>query len=249
MAELRTARRPAQSGLHRMDARLKLPLVGLASAACLDAGAGGLAWIGAVLAVGLLSARVRPGAVAAELRRIGPLLMLVFTARALTTAGAPVLHTGGLTVTAEGLISGGLVCLRLVLAYLIAALLVATTRSADIRAAVRWFLKPLPLIPADRVATMLGLMVRFIPMILEESARTAEAQRARAVENRRNPFYRMTRFGRPFMRRVFAAADRLALAMEARGYTEQRTAPELKTAGRDWIIFAGACCVIAPAFF
>jgi len=72
------------------------------------------------------------------------------------------------------------------------------------------------------------------------------AQRARAVENRKNPIYRLTKFVIPFIRRTFESADRLALAMEARGYTENRTQPQFSIRIRDWIALAGAagfCCL------
>jgi len=67
------------------------------------------------------------------------------------------------------------------------------------------------------------------PVILEQAARTSDAQRARAVENRRNPIRRMAVFGMPLMRRTLGTADNLAVAMEARCYSEKRTDPELKT--------------------
>jgi energy-coupling factor transporter transmembrane protein EcfT len=241
------AYRPGESVLHRLDARLKLLLAALASAASLHGGVGGLAWVGCVLVAGALSARVRPGIAAGELRWLGVLLAFVFVARALTTEGVPLFSVLGGSVAVEGLVEGGVVCLRLALAYLIGALIVATTRSSEIRAAVRWFLMPVPLVSADRVATMLSLLVRFVPMIVEESARTAEAQRARAVENRRNPVYRLTCLGFPLMRRIIADADGLTMAMEARCYTEDRTHLNLRAGRKDWLIFAAACAALTPA--
>jgi energy-coupling factor transporter transmembrane protein EcfT len=239
--------RPGGFVLHRLDPRLKLVLVACASAASLHGGVAGLVWVGGVLvAAGALCARLRPGAGGGGLRWLGLLLALVLAARAVATEGAPVFSALGVTVTAEGLRDGAVVCLRLALAWLVGALLTATTRSSEVRAAVRWYLKPVPLVPADRVATMLGLLVRFVPLILEESARTAEAQRARAVENRRNPVYRASRLAMALMRRVLTVADRLALAMEARCYTEARTAPALAACRRDWLTFAAAGLLLAP---
>jgi energy-coupling factor transporter transmembrane protein EcfT len=238
--------RPGASALHRLDPRLKLVLAALASAASLHGGAAGLVWLGCALAGGAVCARVRPSTDAGELRWLGLLLAFVFTARAVATDGFPVLTAMGITVTAEGLRDGALVCMRLAIAFLIGAIVVATTRSSEVRAAACWFLKPVPLVPADRIATMLGLLVRFVPMILEESARTAEAQRARAVEQRRNPIYRLSRFGLPLLRRILAVSDRLALAMEARCYTEARTAPPLAAGRRDWVTFAAAAMLLAP---
>jgi energy-coupling factor transporter transmembrane protein EcfT len=100
---------------------------------------------------------------------------------------------------------------------------------------VQWFLKPFAFIPGKRIATMMGLTTRFIPVILNQANETAAAQRARCVENRKNPVYRLIRLGIPLIRRTFERADRLAIAMEARCYSENRTDPELCAARTDWI--------------
>jgi energy-coupling factor transporter transmembrane protein EcfT len=120
---------------------------------------------------------------------------------------------------------------------------VLTTRSSEIKAAVEWMLKPLPWVPAKRIAIMLSLIVRFIPVIFEQAEKTAEAQRARGVENRKNPVYRLKMFGIPLMRRVFERADKLALAMEARCYSENRTDSLLSSGISDWIALAGVICL------
>jgi energy-coupling factor transporter transmembrane protein EcfT len=248
VAELSYAYRPGRSALHRLDARLKLLLALLASAAVLHACPAGVIWAAVVLAVGAVVARLRLDPRSGEMRWLGIFLAFVFAARAVSTDGEAVFTTPFATVTADGLREAGTVCLRLALAYLIGALVIATTRSAEIRTAVRWFLKPVPIVPAERVATMLGLMVRFVPMVMEASARTSEAQRARAVENRGNPVLRLGWMTLPLMRRVIVFSDRLVLAMEARCFTEDRTWPALETGRRDWLVFAAACAALTPAF-
>jgi energy-coupling factor transporter transmembrane protein EcfT len=104
-------------------------------------------------------------------------------------------------------------------------------------------LKPFPWIPAKRISTMMGLIVHFIPIIIEQAKKTTEAQRARGVENRKNPVYRLKRFGIPLMRRIFERADKLVLAMEARCYSENRTDSLLSSGVRDWIALAGVVCL------
>ena len=158
---------------------------------------------------------------------------------------AALLSMGTVVVSREGVRDGLQVCLRLILVFLMGSMLAASTRPADVKAGVQWLLDPLPFIPAERVGTMLGLIVRFIPLIFEEVSRTLDAQRARAVENRRNPVYRMVMFGIPLLRRVLETSDRLALAMEARGYSESRTGPELRAGRRDWAALAAGGCWLA----
>jgi energy-coupling factor transporter transmembrane protein EcfT len=61
------------------------------------------------------------------------------------------------------------------------------------------------------------------------------------VENRRNPLRRAVKLCVPIMSRVFEKSDQLALAMEARCYSERRTAPALRAARRDWLLFGLSC--------
>jgi energy-coupling factor transporter transmembrane protein EcfT len=112
---------------------------------------------------------------------------------------------------------------------------------------VQWFLKPVPLIPEQKVAVMMGLILRFVPVIFDQAKETLEAQRARCVQNRKNPVYRLIKLGFPLMRRTFERADDLVAAMEARGFTENRTDPELVSNQRDWIaliVIVGLCVAV-----
>lgn len=233
--------RPGTSPVHRLDARMKLALVAAASliGLRLDFPALGLMALAlAAVAVGCRrSLRIRAG----ELRWIGLLLAFVCAARVLSAEGAPYFSLMGLDIAREGLREGALAGLRLGLVFLIGALLVGTTRSTEIKAGIQWFLKPLPFIPAARVGTMLGLLIRFLPVIFEEISRISDAQRARAVENRRNPLRRLVALGAATLRRVFTRSDRLALALEARCYSEARTPAVLKAGVKDWGVFALGC--------
>lgn len=246
MAELR--KNPYRSGLsalHRLDVRMKLALLAAASLVCLRlefAALGLLALTALALGFGCRrELQARPG----EIGWLACLLLLVFAARALSTEGEPQFSMGTVAVTREGLREGALACLRLGLVFALGAVFLATTRSSRVRAAIHWFLRPLPWIPAERVATMLGLLLRFLPLIREQTALTADAQRARAVENRRNPVYRLVRFGLPLMRRLFVTTDQLVLAMDARCYSESRTGPGLAAGREDWTVFAAGCAGLA----
>lgn len=230
-----------------LDVRLKLVLMAGVSVAGLQLGFAGLSLLMAPLIILFIVFRPAARIHFSELRWVFLLLALVFIARVFSTDGTPLTAFGPVAVTREGLREGALVCLRLVLVFIVGAAFIATTRSSEIKAGVQWFLKPLPWVPAERVATMLSLVVRFMPVILEQAARTSDAQRARAGENRRNPIRRLTAFGIPLMRRTFETADNLAVAMEARCYSETRTDPELTTGRRDWLFFGTAVAMILTA--
>ena len=93
----------------------------------------------------------------------------------------------------------------------------------------------------------MSLIMRFIPVIFDQAKITVDAQRARGIENRKNPAYRLKKLALPLMRRTFERADKLANAMEARCYTENRTDPELSSRRRDWIalfLAIGLCLIV-----
>jgi len=232
---------PGVSILHHLDVRMKLALVAAASLISLRLDFAGIGLMALPLLAAAAGCRRSVRVPAGELRWIGLLLAFVFTARMLSTAGTPIISVLALDITREGLREGSLVCLRLVLVFLVGTLLMATTRPTEIKAGVQWFLKPLPFVPAERIGTMLGLLVRFIPVIFEEVARVSDAQRARAVENCRNPLRRAAKLGIPIMSRVFERSDHLALAMAARCYSEHRTQPALRAVLKDWVLFC-LCC-------
>jgi len=180
---------------------------------------------------------------ARELRYAAVLLAFIFTARALSTPGTPVVRFGSISVTGEGIYTGGLVCWRLAAIIIIGIFFVLTTRLTEIKTAVEWYLKPLPFVPEKRIGTMLSLIVRFLPVIMEEARETSNAQRARCIENRKNPVYRIMNFSIPLFRRTFQCADKLALAMEARCYSDNRTDSTLTAGKKDWMVLLAGFCL------
>ncbi|MBW2060990.1 MAG: energy-coupling factor transporter transmembrane protein EcfT [Deltaproteobacteria bacterium] len=236
MAELTTFYyRPGRSILHKLDARFKLIFVILISLASLWAGLTALAILSAVFALLILNIRLPVKSSLKELRYFFVLVMFVFLARALAASGSPVFKIAFISVSPQGLYEGLLIGWRLVLIAMLGLFLISTTRSSEIKAAVEWFLIPFGFIPGQRVATMMGLIMRFIPLVFDQARMTIEAQKARGVENRKNPFYRLIKLIIPLLRRIFENADNLALAMQARCYNENRTPSRLSSSRVDWL--------------
>lgn len=240
MAELTGfAYRPGASLLHRLDPRTKLVALALTGLAGLAAPPAVLAAAG-VLIVGVLwRAGVSPRRWIRDLGFFWPLLLFVLAARALTVPGTSLVKIGGITLTSEGLSGGGLVCLRLWLVAVAGIGVSATTSPSHIEAAVGALLGPIPFFPAKKAATMLGLMVRFLPEVMRQIEAVREAQTARCIEKRKNPVTRLSLLAVPVFRRVFARADLLASAMEARCYSTERTGPALAAGPAD-ALAAGA---------
>ncbi len=237
------------SQLHRLDARFKIISIIFLSLVSLNVYFRGLGLLTIILLGVIFYARLPLASGFKELRYFLILLLLIFVTRLLSTDGTPVINLKYFTISMQGITNGILVCWRLALIVILGFAFISTTPPSAIKAAAQWFLKPVPFIPEKKVAVMMGLILRFVPVILDQARETAEAQKARAVENRKNPVYRLTKFGFPLIRRIFERADDLVAAMEARAFTEHRTDPELTADKRDWVTLMVVCCLCVALTF
>jgi biotin transport system permease protein len=235
--------------LHRLDARFKIVFVIFISLVGLNAYLRGLGFLSLILLGIILGTRLPLFSGLKEIRYFLILLLLIFAARVLASDGIPIIDLNYITISMEGIYKGVLVCWRLILIVMLGFAFISTTPPATIKAAVQWFLKPVPLVPEKKVAVMMGLILRFVPVIFNQAGATAAALKARAVENRKNPVYRLTKFGFPLMRRIFERADDLVIALEARAFTEHRTDPELSACKRDWIALMVVGCLSSIVLF
>ena len=238
--------RSMDSFLHKRDVRHKLFCFALIAVTGLYAGYGGL-FLLMLLPAGVLARLGIPAKIMLrDLRYFLLLLLFVFMARAFSTPGDALISYKDISVTREGLVTGGVVCTRLFLTVILCMTLMLTTKISRIREAVAWLFAPVPLIPEQRVATMIGLLVRFLPIVLRQANVISTAQRSRCIENRKNPIFRIRMFAVPFIRRVFYTADKLAIAMESRCYTEGRTGSGFSSDAGDRlmaVVCSAACCM------
>lgn len=248
MAELNVFRyRSGNTSLHRLDIRCKLAILLMANMVALNAGLSAQGFLTLLSGILLVGQRIPILATIRQTRMFFFLLLFVFISRASFEPGATVLSMSLIAISKQGIASGLEYCWRLLLAFISGLLFVSTSKTADIKAGIQWFLKPIPLIPANRIATMLSLMLRFLPLILEQGQEIADAQKARAIENRKNPIRRLLLFSVPLLRGIFDTADQLILAMEARCYSEIRTDPALSFQLSDLMVLIGAMLATAAA--
>jgi len=231
--------------LHLMDNRFKLlVLIGLNLSVAL-AGPVGMSGLNVILILILFRLRISIRRLLREIRFFILLLVMVFTARALSTSGNPLFPAWTDSITIEGIYAGGLICWRLLLVVILGLLFIYTSKPLEIKAAIQWYFEPVPKISGQRIALMISLMIRFIPMILELSVEISEAQRSRAVECRKNPLFRIKVFALPLLEGIFKKADEMVDSMEARCFSENRTDPELSCHRSDWIflLITGVSCL------
>jgi energy-coupling factor transporter transmembrane protein EcfT len=244
MAELTTIGfKAGSSTLHRLDPRTKQIMLMVLSVASLWGNIWFLAITSGLVFYFIARSGLSLAQTAREIRYFLYFLLFIFLVRAVSFTGSLVP-----VVSAEQAGSAILFCWRLLVVVLMGVLLVSTTRTGDIRAALIWFLKPLPFIDEKMAATMVGLLVRFLPLILFQAREIDDGMRARGIEKRKNPLVRPTIFTITLFRRVFVRADELVDTMQARCYSENRTLPALEFSRNDLAAAVIGLLLLLPAF-
>lgn len=227
------------SVLHCFDPRLKTVALLVSSPVIMAADKFGLGVATLAIAGAGIVAGLKWSKVIHELRYFALLLLALFISRAVFVPGDAAFNIGPIFFTKTGIISGGKVCWRLVLVASMGLIYAATTRPKEIRAAVQWMTAPIPGLPEKRLGMMIGLVVRFIPLVLEQANEIMAAQNARCIQCRKNPYYRLTRFTVPMLRKIIQRSDELVAAMTSRCYNDTPTPPFMRICRTDWRLFAG----------
>lgn len=211
---------PGNSFLHRWDARCKL--IGLCSItmALLHAGRPILTCLTGILLAVVWAAKLPVRSLMQDLRGWMVLLALVFGMQALDTGGESTRVAPWLPATQESLGTAMLSVWRLTLILAFSVLFSLATRAKEMQGALLWVMSPFPFLPARRIALMTGLVIRFLPLILDVLEEVKAANRSRMGDRVRSPIRRIQHLTIPVLRRSLRRADDLAVALAARGYRE-----------------------------
>lgn len=206
------AYRDSDSFLHDADARAKLTGLVVVSVALTWASAGATVAVGVLAYAAALSADVRARELLHDVRLVLVILVVGAGARALSDP------EGFVAGAAAGTVAAGRFVVIIALAYVVSA----TTRPADVRLAVESFLSPVPLVNEKDWGTMFATAARFFPLVSEEARRVREARKSR-LGDEQGWYTRVRSTAFASLTRSFRRADTLALAMESRGYSSERT--------------------------
>jgi len=222
---------PAETIVHRIDPRVKMgtALLFMALPYVAPGWKSGLLLVAAVAAAAALAA-VPWRELARTLRTVFWLGFLMFFFYAFSTPGPPALTWGKLSITWTGLLAGGTLIYRLCLLVVIASLFSYTTSPAQLAQGLEALLAPMHKVglPVGDLAMVLTIAMRFVPTIALQVEKLSKAQRSRGMDYGNAPWNRV-RTWVPMFVPLFVAAfrqsERLATAMEARGFrgTVQRT--------------------------
>ena len=213
---------PIETTFHRLDARTKIVCV-LVLIVSLFLSPIWQSWIVAIIGIGMVSALVGiPISYLAEnLRPLFPILLLTFGLNAWLTPGEQM--SDDLPFTVTGMSRGGILCLRLVLIVTVTSLLSLTTTPLELADGIQSILSPLSYmrVPVHELALTATIALRLIPLLIDEAIRIRNAQLSRGASTTGPWSVRIRDAGAiliPLFVSAFSRAERLAEAMEARGY-------------------------------
>ncbi len=227
---------PAQSFVHKLDARVKILLTIAFIVAVFLVKSYYFLGFGACLVyvvVASLLTKVPFGRVLKSIKAV--IFFVVFSALLqvfFNKNGTP-LWEGGF-ITDEGLVNAGFITLRILLMVLGASLLTLTTSPVEIADGLESLLSPLKLIkfPVHEFALIMSIALRFIPTLLNETDRIIKAQKARGADfEGKNLFKRAKALIPvliPLLISSFRRADELADAMDARCYSGSKNRTKYK---------------------
>ncbi|KNZ69449.1 cobalt transport protein [Thermincola ferriacetica] len=154
------------------------------------------------------------------------LFLIIFTiiAHFLFTPGQLMFKWGFLQVSREGFNQGITMSLKLFYIVSVTSLVTLTTSPMALTDGLLAIFRPFKRIglPADELALMMVIALRFIPTIWEETDKIKKAQMSRGAQfdtgNIITRIGHMTALMVPILLSAFRRADELALAMESRAY-------------------------------
>lgn len=219
---------PAESPLHRMDARMKV-ILAILYIVCVFLCKNLLAFAALALSacVLLLLSRIPARIV---FRAIRPLLFIMLFTVILNLfwtggSGEPLWSFWKIRIYKEGIFHAVFMMVRIVVLILSTSLfLTYTTTPIALTDAIESLLSPLRVlhVPVHEFAMMMTIALRFIPTLMEETNKIMSAQKARGVEFSEGGLIRRAKALIPILIPLFVSsfrrADELALAMECRCY-------------------------------
>lgn len=177
------------------------------------------------------------------------IILITFIINVLFTQGIPIFSIGPINISQEGIIVAIRLAFRLCLLVLGTSLLTLTTSPVTLTDGIEGLLSPLKVVgfPAQELAMMITIALRFIPTLIDETDKILKAQMARGADfesgNILNRAKNMVPLIVPLLLSSINRADELSIAMEARCYNRDKGRTKLnplELKGRDILIF-GIC--------
>ncbi|MDE5548558.1 MAG: energy-coupling factor transporter transmembrane protein EcfT [Clostridia bacterium] len=233
---------PVSSFVHRLDPRLKiLFLIAFITAIFLATSFYGLAICAGVLLFIILFSRVPIGKVFRAIR--GILFIVIFTSvlNIFFYRGETEYWSWKfLSITREGLIFSAFLVCRLILLVTCSSMLTYTTSPVELTDGIESLLTPLKWIrfPVHALALIMSIALRFIPILMDETERIKNAQKARGADFESGGLIKRIRaivpVLIPLLLSALRRAEELGDAMDARCYSGGRKRTKYKKLRLTW---------------
>lgn len=219
----------AGRGLEDVDARVKVTLLLVATAALFSARAPWTLAMWAMLCLLVLRASGIGGkAVAHALKPVALLFAFIVCANLVSCDGsADVAIAGSVGISTVGAARAATAVARIIMLVCLALSVATSTTPTKLAHACTSLMRPLGHIgvPIEDVGLVLSMALRFIPVVSEEAGRIRLAQRARGVNFDEGSVLRRVRAWAavltPLVVGLFRRADRVAESMDARCYGQR----------------------------
>lgn len=247
---------PAQSYVHKLDPRLKLIfLIAYIVAIFLAKNFYGLAACAGVFVLAVIFSGVPFLRILRSIRAIMFLVIFTSLLNLLFYSGETVYAQWWIfRITLEGIVFSAFLVLRLVLLVMCSSLLSYTTTPVALTDGLESLLSPLKVIrfPVRELALIMSIALRFIPILMDETERIMNAQKARGADFETGGLMKRIKaivpVLIPLLLSAFRRADELGDAMDARCYSggKKRTKYKVLRFGwRDLIAFLLVAALIA----
>lgn len=218
---------PGNSVVHRCDPRLKIiATIAYIIVLFMASNPLGIALSLALLALLYKVAQIPIKLIVKSLKPIVPIVLFtaVLNLFFITGEGEPLVHFGFIHIYREGVSYAVLMAVRIVALIAGTSLLTYTTSPIVLTDAIEALLKPFAKLhlPVHELAMMMTIALRFIPLLIDETEKIMNAQKARGAMLDNGKF--MDRIKAlvpvliPLFISAFRRADELAMAMECRCY-------------------------------
>lgn len=233
---------PANSFVHKMDARIKLLLCLLYMVGIFFVNSFVMFGFITVFLIALIGfSRVPLKSILKSVK--GIIFLLLFTVILnifFNKDGNILVEWKFIVITDGGLIYAAKMFLRLVYLVIGSSVLTLTTTPVDLTHAIESLLKPLRIIkfPAHELALIMSLTLSFIPSLIEETDRIIRAQKARGADFDTGGLVKRVKAFVPILIPLlvggFRRADELANAMNSRCYEGAKKRTQMRVMKLSW---------------
>ena len=221
---------PIDSFMHKFDPRAKiLALFLMMISIFMPAGFIGYIGIVFVIGLGIYASKLNLKFFWNAMKPMFFMLGVLFVINLLVVkTGDLIFKIGPIGIYTNAISQTGYIAIRLVLMIVLTTLLTATTKPTDMTVALEDLMSPLKKIgvPANEIAMIISIALRFIPTLIEETQRIMKAQTSRGVDleegSLKEKVMAVLSLIVPLFVSSYQRAEELAYAMEARGYVPER---------------------------